>query len=223
MRKYTRSHEFRKIERAKSIKEWLVETEREKRRWGERKKKKRDKKGKRNKEHTIINKCMLFPRPRDTPLRWVCLKKKKKISRAIDQQMSESKFCSDLQSHLSCILSFPYHPSHHLHLLPSFTRRLSASIKTIAQIFNHLTWTPTWLPPTAEPKQFIILLFQLRNAKCTRSETTVMFNTFFFSCFLLYYMANLSSDLHREGKISEVKWKCKRNKILNIIFYNTLK
>lgn len=111
------------------------------------------------------------------------LKKKKKISRAIDQQMSESKFCSDLQSHLSCILSFPYHPSHHLHLLPSFTRRLSASIKTIAQIFNHLTWTPTWLPPTAEPKQFIILLFQLRNAKCTRSETTVMFNTFFFSCF----------------------------------------
>lgn len=85
--------------------------------------------------------------------------------RAIDQPMSWSKFSCDLQNHLSCILSFPYHPSHHLHLLPSFTSRLSASIMLIAQIFNHPTWTPTWLPPSAEPKQFIIFTFPVQKCK----------------------------------------------------------
>lgn len=126
MRKYTRSHEFRKIERTKSLKEWLVETEREKRRWGERKKKNWDKKGTRNKEHTIINKCVLFPRPRDTPLRWVCLKKKKKKSRALSiskcQRVSSvvtSKATSPASSHfliIPLIISIFYRLLHVVYL-----------------------------------------------------------------------------------------------------------
>lgn len=132
--------------------------------------------------------------------------------------MSESKFSSDPQSHLSCILSFPYHPSHHLHLLPSFTRRLSASIKTIAQIFNHLTWTPTWLPSSAEPKQFIFLLPHLRDAKCTRSKTPVMFNTFFLCVFLLYFMNKLVLSFVARRCICTPQLKWKRSKIRSVIF-----
>lgn len=145
--------------------------------------------------------------------------------RAIDQPMSWSKFSCDLQNHLSCILSFPYHPSHHLHLLPSFTSRLSASIMLIAQIFNHPTWTPTWLPPSAEPKQFIIFTFPVQKCKVHSLWNYRGVEHFFlylvFLLLLLWVMDNLSSGFQRDGKLSGIKWKCKQNK--NLSLYTTSK
>lgn len=140
--------------------------------------------------------------------------------RAIDQPMSRSKFSCDPQNHLSCILSFPYHPSHHLHLLPSFTSRLSASIMLIAQIFNHPTWTPTWLPPSAEPKQFIIFTFPVQKCKVHSLWNYRGVEHFFlylmFLLLLLWFMDNLSLGFQRDGKLSGIKWKCKQNKNLRL-------
>lgn len=77
-------------------------------------------------------------------------------------------------------------------------------------------------PPSLNNLSFLLSLF--RNAKCTRSETTVVLNTFLYLVFLLlllWFMDNSSSGFQRDGKLSEIKWKCKQNK--NLRLYTTSK